>query len=122
MARAHPACRLTIGLRPRGHARPDCLRKREQQSRRAAYRPERMSDDFLHLAGEDEADLDDESRQILEGVRHLCSLPESGLRTQNVSATREERHLRLRLQRSPEDWVDLLVGDGYTEFSRSDEK
>jgi hypothetical protein len=81
-----------------------------------------MSDGFLHLGGEDEADLDDESRQILEGVRHLCSLPESGLRTQKVSATREERHLRLRLQRSPEDWVDLLVGDGYAEFSRSDEK
>jgi hypothetical protein len=81
-----------------------------------------MGGDFLPLADEEEADLDEDSREILRALRHLCSEDASGLRTDQALAAREERHLRLHLQRGPNDWVDLLVGDGYTEFTRSGEK
>jgi hypothetical protein len=77
---------------------------------------------FFELSDEDERALDEDARDILEGLRRLCSETKGQVSPDQVLAAPEERHLRLRLSRSADDWVNLLVGDGYTEFTRSGEK
>jgi len=81
-----------------------------------------MGGSFLALPDQEESYLDEDSREILEGLRRLCSEAEGRADLEQALASAEERHLRLHLSRGAEDWLDLLVGDGYTEFTRSGEK
>jgi hypothetical protein len=78
-----------------------------------------MAAHCFEFAADDEAELDDEAREILLGLRELCRGAWEGVAPVQTLATSEDRHLRLRIEHAEDrrQWFDLLVGDGYTEIN-----
>lgn len=101
---------------PAGRGRPSAT-----SGRRAPRYRQTMAGVFLTLSDQQERDLDPEAREILDDLR-LLLVATGGMSPDRSLAAPEGRHLRLRLIRGPFDWVEVLVGDGYTEFTASDEK
>lgn len=79
-----------------------------------------MTAAFFSLPAEEEDGLDPEAREIVDHLRRAVAAAHTVPATRAL-AIPEDRHLRLRLIRAPNDWVELLVGDGYTEFTVSGE-
>lgn len=72
----------------------------------------------VHFPLDDEADLEPEAAGILARLREMLAELDSGANRVVTSAQLEGdgRHLRLRMATDEEErWIELLVGDGYTE-------